>query len=177
MLLFYMYVCVCIYMFTIPLSLLLLLFRWQKHSFSSYLDFVFSGLETVLEFWRPENSHAKKFRKGENKRETWILSSDSPHLPGRDKQDTGACNGAEINRYLLQPCEQKQSCFAHHSRMHSLRFHPQCKEGKMGKQPICDAHCPRVVAPHSWEGFGTTEKEPIIPPGLTANLEIVGTGL
>lgn len=49
MLMFCMYVCVCIYMFTIPLSLLLL-FRWQKHSFSYYLDFVFSGLETVLSF-------------------------------------------------------------------------------------------------------------------------------
>lgn len=151
--------CICMCIFTIPLSLLPLLFRWQRHSFSSYLDIVFSEQKHCPRVLRVRGITSKKFGEGENTREICIYSSDSPHVPGTEKQGTGAYNETETNRHHLQPCEQKRTYLVHHSRMHSLCFYPQCKEGKIeGKQPICDAYHPRIDAPYSWEGFETTQK-------------------
>lgn len=76
----------------------------------------------------PEESHAKSLEKEKIKEKP---ESTALTLLMCLAEQVSAYNRAEINRYHFQPCEQKQICLAHHSRMHSLYLHTQCEERKI----------------------------------------------
>jgi len=139
-----------IYIFTVSFSLLPVLFRRQQHSFSSYLDFVFSGQKHHRRVLNTRGITCKNLAKDIIKEKpkstaltllTCLAETSRTQAPIMGQRSTGTiCNIVSRN----------MGCLAHHSRIHSLCFHPQCKAGKTeGKQQTCDVRCPRIGPPHS----------------------------